>query len=79
MKSKKMRVSLIAIALLGLGLGGCASMKSAVPDTGTKLACGAAGGLAMHALTGGASSAWRAAATVAGVGGGSALCDKLGK
>lgn len=72
----KMKVGVMVIALLGLGLGGCASM---IPDTLPKVACGAAGGLAMHALTGGASSAIRAVATIAGVGGGSYACDKLGK
>lgn len=79
MKKRSLKVSVIAIALLGVGLGGCASMEAAIPDTGTKLACGAAGGLAMHALTGGASSAWHVVSTIAGVGVGSALCDKLGK
>lgn len=74
---RSLKVSVIAIALFGLlGLGGCVSM---IPDTLPKAACGVAGGLALHALTGGASSAIRAASTVAGVGGGSALCDKLGK
>ncbi len=74
---RSLKMSMVAaIAILGLGLGGCASM---IPDTGTKLACGAVGGVVMHALTGGASTAWHVASTVAGVGGGSALCDKLGK
>ncbi len=73
---KSMKVSVMAIALLSLGLGGCAGM---IPDTPTKLACGAVGGVVMHALSGGASTAWHVASTVAGVGGGSYLCDKLVK
>ena len=62
----------VTLAVLALALGGCAGMEG-------RTAGAIAGGVAMHALTGGASTAWQAAATIAGVGGGVYVGDKLDK
>jgi hypothetical protein len=78
MKTKMKRGLMGAVVVAALmGLGGCSTLQSAMPVTVTKAACGVGGGLAMHALTGGASTAWRAAATVLGFGGGSYACGQL--
>ena len=72
----KKRLSFVAlVATFALVAGGCTTLQ----ENAGKIGGGILGGAAMHALTGGASSAWQAAATSAGVGGGAYVGDKLDK
>ncbi len=64
---------LILVVVLGLALGtlgGCAGMEGRTVGT-------IAGGIALHALTGGASTAWHVGSTIAGAGAGYVAGDKL--
>lgn len=65
------RIGLVVfLAILALGVGGCAG-------TGGKTVGAAAGGIAMHALTGGASTAWHVIGTAAGAGAGYVAGEEL--
>ena len=65
------RIGLVVfLAILALGLGGCAGMEG-------RTAGAVVGGVAMHALTGGASTAWHVIGTVAGAGAGYVAGEKL--
>lgn len=75
----KMKTRLIVAALAGAlaigSIGGCATFESKTKTEGI-LGAGI-GGVAMHALTGGASTAWHAVGTVAGVIGGYFVGQKV--
>ncbi|MDO8492754.1 MAG: hypothetical protein Q7S34_03890 [bacterium] len=76
-KEKAMKKSLsVVVACLGLALGGCASLNPVGAGT---VGGGIVGGVAMHALTGGASTAWQVIGTAAGVGAGAVVGNKVDK
>ena len=64
------KIGLAVIALSLVGLGGCAGMEGRTVGA-------IAGGVAMHALTGGASTAWHVVGTAAGAAGGYVAGEKL--
>lgn len=66
---------LALLAVFALGTSGCATIQ----DNAGKIGGGIVGGAVMHALTGGASTAWQAAATIGGVGAGAVVGGKLDK
>lgn len=81
MKSTNSRLlSIAAAAALSIslaGLGGCATVAKDIDNNKAGIAGAVVTGAAAHALTGGASTAWRAVTTGAGIVGGWILGKKL--
>ncbi len=67
---KKIGLAVVVALLAIAGLGGCAGMEGRTVGT-------VVGGVALHALTGGASTAWHVVGTVAGAGAGYVAGEKL--
>lgn len=71
----KNRSGLLLAVVFVFFAGGCTTLQ----ENAGKIGGAVVGGVAMHALTGGASTAWHAIGTAVGVGGGVYVGDKLDK